>query len=97
LAARADAVVISVDYRLAPEHPFPIPVDEAVAAVEWAADVAPAFGGDPGRLGVAGTSAGGTLALAAALYGRESGGPPSRRTVPVVSDRGPWVRHRLLP
>lgn len=76
LAARADAVVISVDYRLAPEHPFPIPVDEAVAAVEWAADVAPAFGGDPDRLGVAGTSAGGTLALAAALYGRESGGPP---------------------
>ena len=75
LATRADAVVISVAYRLAPEHPFPTAVDEAVAAVEWAADVAGRFGGDPGRLGVTGTSAGGTLALAAGLYGREFGGP----------------------
>ncbi len=75
LATRTDAVVISVDYRLAPEHPFPIPVDEAVAAVEWAADTAASFGGDPDRLGVAGTSAGGTLALATGLYERAFGGP----------------------
>ena len=75
LAARAGAVVVSVDYRLAPEHPFPVAVDEATAAVEWTADVAGAFGGDPKRLGVAGTSAGGTLAFAAALHAREFDGP----------------------
>ncbi|MFC7185562.1 alpha/beta hydrolase [Halorubrum yunnanense] len=71
LATRADAVVVSVDYRLAPEHPFPVAVDEAAAAVEWVAENAAGFGGDPDRLGVSGTSAGATLALAACLYGRE--------------------------
>ncbi|OYR54926.1 alpha/beta hydrolase [Halorubrum halodurans] len=75
LATRTDAVVVSVDYRLAPEHPFPVPVDEAAAAVEWAAEVAASFGGDPDRLGVAGTSAGGALAAAAALHAREFDGP----------------------
>ena len=75
LATRSNAVVVSVDYRLAPEHPFPVAVDEAAAAVEWVADVVTRFGGSPDRLGVAGTSAGGTLALAAALHGREFGGP----------------------
>ncbi|SMO54328.1 alpha/beta hydrolase [Halorubrum cibi] len=75
LATRTDSVVVSVDYRLAPEHPFPVPVDEAAAAVEWAASVADAFGGDPDRLGVAGTSAGGALAAAAALHAREFDGP----------------------
>ncbi|MFC5278780.1 alpha/beta hydrolase [Halorubrum rubrum] len=75
LAARTDSVVVSVDYRLAPEHPFPTAVDEAAAAVEWAAEVADAFGGDPDRLGVAGTSAGATLATVAALHVREFDGP----------------------
>jgi len=75
LAIRADAVVISVDYRLAPEHPFPTAVDEAMAATEWAAEVTPSFGGDPNRLGVAGTSAGGALAFAAVLGAREFDGP----------------------
>ena len=75
LATRAAAVVVSVDYRLAPEHPFPVAVDEAVAAAEWATDVAASFGGDPARVGVSGTSAGATLALATALRVREYGGP----------------------
>jgi acetyl esterase len=75
LATRTDSVVVSVDYRLAPEHPFPVPVDEAAAAVEWAAEVADSFGGDPDRLGVAGTSAGGALAAVVALHAREFDGP----------------------
>jgi len=82
LATRADAVVVSVDYRLAPEHPFPVAVDEAAAAVSWVACNAATFGGDPDRLGVSGTSAGGTLALAAALHAREFGNEPSETEPP---------------
>jgi acetyl esterase len=63
LCRRVGAVVVSVDYRLAPDHPFPAAVRDAVAAVEWVADHASALGGD-GRIGVAGTSAGGGLAAA---------------------------------
>jgi len=75
-ARRADCVVVSVDYRLAPEHPFPAAVDDAYAALEWVADDAGRIGGDPDRLGVAGTSAGGNIAAAAALRARDEGGPP---------------------
>ena len=77
LAVRADAVVVSVDYRLAPEHPFPVAVDEAAAAVEWVAAVADASGVDPDRIGVSGTSAGGALAVAASLRARESDARPT--------------------
>jgi acetyl esterase len=74
-ARRTGTVVLSVDYRLAPEHPFPAAVDDAHAALAWAADHADAFGADPDRLAVAGTSAGGNLAAATALRARETGGP----------------------
>ncbi|ESP89193.1 alpha/beta hydrolase [Candidatus Halobonum tyrrellensis] len=70
LCERVGAVVVSVDYRLAPEHPFPAAVDDAADAVAWVREHAAALGGD-GRVGVAGTSAGGNLAAATAL--RESG------------------------
>jgi acetyl esterase len=76
LALGADAVVVSVDYRLAPEHRFPAAADDALAAVQWAAASARSLGADPGRLAVAGDSAGGNLAAVAALRARDEGGPP---------------------
>ncbi|NUE02971.1 alpha/beta hydrolase [Halorubraceae archaeon YAN] len=75
LTRQAGCVVLSVDYRLAPEHPFPEPLDDAVAALDWASTHADVFFGDPDRLAVAGTSAGGNLAAAVALHAREFDGP----------------------
>lgn len=79
LANRADCAVVSVDYRLAPEHPFPAGVDDAVTALDWVVEHAATFGGDPTRLGVAGTSAGGNLAAVVALHAREFDGPTLSR------------------
>ena len=75
LSRRTGAVVVSVDYRLAPEHPFPAAIDDCDAAVTWVADHARDLGGDPGHLGVAGDSAGGNLAAAVTLRARERRGP----------------------
>jgi acetyl esterase len=76
LAHESGAVVVSVDYRLAPEHPFPAAVDDAWAAVQWIAAHAEELGCVPGRLAVAGDSAGGNLATVTALLARDAGGPP---------------------
>lgn len=73
LAARTGRVVLSTDYRLAPEHPFPAAVDDAFAVLEWAAAYADAFGADVDRVGVAGTSAGGGVAAATALRAGRAG------------------------
>ena len=75
LALKADAVVVSVDYRLAPEHPFPAAVDDAWDAVNWCASNCDALQVDPNRIVVAGDSAGGTLSAAVALQARDAAGP----------------------
>jgi acetyl esterase/lipase len=74
-AVGADSVVFSVDYRLAPEHPYPAAVDDAWAATLWVAAHAEDFGADGTRLAVAGDSAGGTLAAVVAQRARDAGGP----------------------
>jgi cation diffusion facilitator CzcD-associated flavoprotein CzcO/acetyl esterase/lipase len=75
LCVRSNSIILSVDYRHAPETRFPGPVDDALAAVNWAADNAIALGGIPGQLAVAGWSAGGNLAAVVAQLARDAGGP----------------------
>lgn len=76
IAAEVGCIVASVDYRLAPEHKYPIAVNDCFAALVWTVDHAEELGGDPSKVSVGGGSAGGNLAAVIALMARDRGGPP---------------------
>jgi len=93
LAAGADAIVVSVDYRLAPQHPFPAAVDDCIAALRWVHAHAAELGADPDDLTVIGESAGGNLSAVLCLLARDAGGPSISRQIliyPVV-DAAFWT------
>jgi acetyl esterase len=83
IARRSGAVVVSVDYRLAPEHKFPAAVVDCYAATRWVFENADLLGVDPGRIAVGGDSAGGNLATVVAIQSRDQSGPPIRLQVMV--------------
>lgn len=78
LAREAGAALLAVDYRLAPEHPFPAPLEDALAAVRWLRARAPGHGINPDRMVLAGDSSGANLALGALLRLRDGGEPLPR-------------------
>ncbi|WP_217237622.1 alpha/beta hydrolase [Streptomyces sp. AC555_RSS877] len=89
-AKELGAVVVSVEYRLAPEHPHPAPVEDVYAGLVWTAEHAAEIGGDPDRIVVAGASAGGGLSAALALLTRDRKGPELIGQVllcPMLDDR----------
>lgn len=85
LARRSGAVIASLGFRLAPQHPYPAAVEDGVAALGWLAAHVAEVGGDPSRLAVSGRSSGGTLAAATALMLRDQGGPTLAAQVLLVS------------
>lgn len=74
-AVHAEAIVVSVDYRLAPEHPYPAAIDDAWSALRWVGKHAANLGGDPRRIAVAGDSAGGNISAVMTHLVRDNGGP----------------------
>jgi acetyl esterase/lipase len=91
LAHGAGSVVVSVDYRLAPEHKFPAAPDDCYAALLWAARHAGELGADPARIAIGGDSAGGNLTCVTAIRARDEGGPSLCFQLPIY----PVTNHSL--
>ena len=98
LAERSGVRVLSVDYRLAPEHPFPAACDDAAAAYAWTVEHAAELGADPARLGVGGDSAGGNLAAGVAIEAARHGWPCAVQLLvyPVTQSRRETVSAELF-
>ncbi len=98
LAAAAGVRVLSVGYRLAPEHPFPAPVEDAWSGFAWAAENAASLGADPERIAVGGDSAGGNMAAVVSLLAREGGGatPAMQLLIYPVTDPAEDMPSRFL-
>ncbi|GHC79910.1 esterase [Nocardiopsis terrae] len=93
-ARELDLALVSVDYRLAPEHPHPAPVEDCYTGLVWWTANAAGFGADPDRLVVGGSSAGGGLAAATCLLARDRGGPSALGQLllcPMLDDRNDSV------
>ena len=94
-----NCVVVSVDYRLAPEHPYPAPIEDCYAALKWFSNQSSKLGVDPSRIGVAGQSAGGGLAAALALLARDRKGPEiyfQMPLYPMIDDRNNTPSNREI-
>ena len=97
--AETDVSMLSVDYRLAPEHPHPSPVEDGFAGLRWLIDHADELGVDPGRIAVMGDSGGGGLAAGVALMARDRDVPLARQVLiyPMLDDRTTTPDPNLAP
>ncbi|MEV8510287.1 alpha/beta hydrolase [Actinoplanes sp. NPDC051475] len=99
LCDQVGAVVVSVEYRLAPENPHPAPAEDCYAGLQWTAAHAAELGIDPDRLAIYGGSAGGGLTIAAAMMARDRGGPAVRFMMPIypmIDDRNETASSREI-